>query len=87
MSNQLQMDHSVKKFAVPPVQGDTPLQKAISIMLRRFMESEVLPEGDVNDAVGMVALRFAWWLLEHPEDLEATIVQLEHDGPSFERTL
>jgi len=46
-------------------------------MLRRFLETEVLPDRDVDDAMGIVALHFAWWLLEHAEDLEETIVQLE----------
>jgi hypothetical protein len=77
MSNQLQMGHSATRLAAPPVQGDTPLQKAVSIMLRRFLETEVLPDRDVDDAMGIVALHFAWWLLEHAEDLEETIVQLE----------
>lgn len=43
-------------------------------MLKRFMESERLPAADPAAAPGLLALHFAWWLLDHPEELEAAAV-------------
>lgn len=63
-----------QKHEIPPVQGETALQKAISVMLRRYMESHaaMLPSDP-----GMLALKFAWWLFDHPEELEAAAVEME----------
>lgn len=63
-----------QNYEIPAVQGETGLQKAISVMLRRFMEinAAALPADP-----GMLALRFAWWLFDHPEELEATAVEME----------
>jgi|HubBroStandDraft_6_1064221.scaffolds.fasta_scaffold3533264_1 hypothetical protein len=64
----------MKNYVIPEIQGDTALRKAVSLMLKRFMESERLPAADPAVAPGMLALRFAWWLLDHPEELEAAAV-------------
>ena len=64
----------MKDYVIPEIQGDTALRKAVSLMLKRFMESEPLPASDPALAPGMLALRFAWWLLDHPEELEAAAV-------------
>ena len=63
-----------QKYEFPPVQGETSLQKAISVMLRRYMESHA---GSLPADPGMLALQFAWWLFDHPEELEAAAVEME----------
>jgi hypothetical protein len=65
---------TMKNYVIPEIQGDTALRKAASLMLKRFMESERLPPADPAAAPGMLAMHFAWWLLDHPEDLEAAAV-------------
>lgn len=71
-----------KAYQIPPIQGVTGLQKAISVMLRRYMESYggTVPS-DPATAPGVMALRFAWWLFDHPEELEATTVEMEVGNP------
>ena len=64
----------MKNYVIPELQGDTALRKAASLMLKRFMESERLPPADPAVAPGILALYFAWWLLDHPEELEAAAV-------------
>jgi len=65
---------TMKNYVIPEIQGDTALRKAASLMLKRFMESERLPPADPAVAPGILALYFAWWLLDHPEELEAAAV-------------
>jgi hypothetical protein len=65
-------------YQIPAVQGKTALQKAISIMLRRYMQTQSLTmPADPATAPGVVALRFAWWLFDHAEELEAVAVGME----------
>ena len=61
-------------YDIPAMQGETELQKAISVMLRRFMEINV---ASLPTDPGILALRFAWWLFDHPEELEAIAVEME----------
>lgn len=65
-------------YEIPEIQGDTGLQKAISFMLRQYMQTctDSMPS-DPAIAPGLVALRFAWWLFDHPEELEAAAVEME----------
>jgi hypothetical protein len=65
---------TMKNYVIPEIQGDTALRKGVSLMLKRFMESERLPAADPAAAPGLLALHFAWWLLDHPEELEAAAV-------------
>jgi hypothetical protein len=58
---------------IPEIQGDTGLRKAISLMLRKYIESEADPKATPAD----LALGFAWWLFDHPEELEAAQVEAE----------
>jgi hypothetical protein len=61
-----------KGYDIPAIQGESALQMAISLMLRRYMESDETPASeDPAGAPGLMALRFAWWLLDHAEELEA----------------
>jgi hypothetical protein len=65
-------------YQIPAVQGETALQKAISIMLRRYMQTHAATMApDPAIAPGVVALRFAWWLFDHAEELEAIAVGME----------
>jgi hypothetical protein len=67
-----------KSYEIPAVQGESALQMAISLMLRRYMESEgTLTDEDPPLTPGLMALHFAWWLFDHPEELEAAAVQME----------
>ena len=67
-----------KKYEIPAVQNESALQMAISLMLRRYMESEgTLTDEDPALTPGLMALHFAWWLFDHPEELEAAAVQVE----------
>jgi hypothetical protein len=58
---------------MPELQGDTGLRKAISRMLQRYMQSEADPAA----TPAQLALGFAWWLFDHPEELEAAQVEAE----------
>lgn len=67
-----------KGYDIPAIQGESALQMAVSLMLRRYMESDETPASeDPAGAPGLMALRFAWWLLDHAEELEAASVQME----------
>ncbi len=67
-----------KGYDIPAIQGESALQMAVSLMLRRYMESDgTCAREDPASAPGLMALRFAWWLLDHPEELEAAAVQME----------
>jgi hypothetical protein len=49
-------------------------------MLRRYLESDgTFAHKDPAIAPGLVALRFAWWLFDHPEELEAVQVEVERN--------
>jgi ammonia channel protein AmtB len=67
-----------KTYKIPAIQGESALQTAISLMLRRYLESERnFAHEDPALVPGLMALRFAWWLFDHAEELEATAVQVE----------
>jgi hypothetical protein len=67
-----------KGYDIPAIQGESALQIAVSFMLRRYMASDgTCVSEDAASAPGLMALRFAWWLLDHPEELEAAAVQME----------
>jgi hypothetical protein len=65
-------------YEIPRIQGESALEMAISLMLRRYMETDgTFAHEDPKIVPGLMALRFAWWLFDHPEDLEAAAVQVE----------
>lgn len=64
-------------YQIPAVQGEIGLQKAVSVMLRRYLQTYAPSMPDPAVAPGVLALRFAWWLLDHPEELEAAAVEME----------
>ena len=67
-----------KGYDIPAIQGVSALQMAVSLMLRRYMESDETPASeDPAGAPGLMALRFAWCLLDHAGELEAAAVQME----------
>jgi hypothetical protein len=79
--HQLQVPPPMNKgYEIPTIQGESSLQVAISLMLRRYLESDgTFAHKDPAIARGLVALRFAWWLFDHPEELEAVQVEVERN--------
>jgi hypothetical protein len=59
-----------KGYDIPAIQGESALLMAVSLMRIRYMESDETPASE-DPAPGLMALRFAWWLLDHAEELEA----------------
>jgi hypothetical protein len=64
-------------YAIPLING-TPRQQAVAALLGDFMERyRGCARPNTEYAVETVALRFALWLVDHPQELEATTKEME----------